>query len=171
MIDAAPFDAAAATPVLLDWLPRVTSARLKEAIIRHLRNKAAKGIATAAVMHEFQNTDNETVRWVAGDALQYLATPPQRPLLVALAADRTYGRGRQMLFEALGRLKTAASEQAVRAALTDGDVALHAGSAFRQLVDDEEAAAVLGELAEGHDAIVARAAQRNLERLARKRRQ
>jgi hypothetical protein len=162
------FDSATATPVLLDWLPRVSDRGLKEVIVRHLRNPAAKGVATYVLMSEFAESEDDGLRWVLADALQYVATAEQRTLLIPLARERRYGIGRQMLFEAIGRLKTAEAVEAARRGLCDPDVALHAGAAFRRLVSADEAEAAFRALVTDSDRNVAKAAERNLKRLVRR---
>lgn len=167
VIEPSHFDDAAATPVLLDWLPKVTDKALKETIIRRLRNPAGKRVATEPLIREFTSTDDDNVRWVAGDALQYVADAQQRPSLLVLASDKRYGKGRQMLFEAIGRLTTSEAVRTARQALTDPDVALHAGSAYRRLVSEDEALAQLERLARHSNPAIATAATMNLKRLAR----
>ncbi|MDQ6805369.1 MAG: hypothetical protein M3065_10485 [Actinomycetota bacterium] len=83
VIEPSSFDSAAATPVLLEWLPKVTDRALKNAIIGRLRNPAAKGIATEPLIREFKTADDEMLRWHAGDALQFseLTDHPNQPSL------------------------------------------------------------------------------------------
>ncbi len=167
VIEPSSFDSATATPVLLEWLPKITDPALKQTIIGRLRNPAAKGIATEHLIAEFASTTDHALRWHAGDALQYVATKEQRPALVPLARDKRYGKGRQMLFEAIGRLKSEEALRTAREALTDPEVALHAGGAFRRLVGRDEAATAFKELADHPHPAVAQAAKQNLKRLSR----
>ncbi len=46
VIEPSSFDSVAATPVLMEWLPKVSDTALKQTIIGRLRNPAAKGVAT-----------------------------------------------------------------------------------------------------------------------------
>ena len=50
VLEPARFDAAAATPILLRWLPEIQQAGVKEAIVRHLETKAARDVATDALI-------------------------------------------------------------------------------------------------------------------------
>ncbi len=168
VIEPAFFDEGRATPLLIEWLPNVTDVRLKDALVRHIRNRAAKGVATSLLIDEFTRTQDDGLRWVIGDALQYIATPQQRPLLIPLVRDRRFGTGRQMLFQAIGYLDTPEALEATRAGVSDPDVALHAGSALRRLVPASEAQAILEALATNADASVAKAARLNLKKMRQK---
>lgn len=123
------FDAAAATPILLHWLPEIQDARVKEAIVRHLKTKAARGVATEPLIEAFRLA-GEDLQWIIGDTLQVVATKEQYPALVELAADRRHGHGRAPLFDILWRVKTDRALKILVHGLEDPDVALVAGSAF-----------------------------------------
>jgi hypothetical protein len=64
-------------PVLLAWLPRIGNEDVKESIVRHLKTKAAKGHATAALLSELTVSRNPGYKWVVGDTLSYVATKTQ----------------------------------------------------------------------------------------------
>jgi hypothetical protein len=54
VIEPPDFDAARATPVLLEWLPRVTSEKLREAMVRHLAIKTRDGLVAQALIEEYR---------------------------------------------------------------------------------------------------------------------
>jgi hypothetical protein len=164
VIEPSTFDQERATPLLIDWLPRVRDARVKEAIVGHLKTRAAKGVAVALLADEFRRAEDDLLRWQIGDTLQTVVTPEQHDVLLALAQDQRYGTSRQMLIDNLWRVKSACAKQVLTRALTDPDVALHAGSALRRLTGNDEAARRLAGLVDHDDERVARAARENLKR-------
>jgi hypothetical protein len=164
VIEPSTFDQERATPILIEWLPRVRDARVKEAIVGHLKTRAAKGVAVALLADEFRRAEDDLLRWQIGDTLQTVVTPEQHDVLLALAEDQRYGMSRQMLIDNLWRVKSARAEQVLTRALTDPDVALHAGSALRRLTGNDEAAMRLAALVDHDDERVGRAARENLKR-------
>jgi hypothetical protein len=166
VLDPARFDEAAATPILLRWLPEMADRRVKESIVRHLKNKAARGVATDTLVAEFRVADDH-LRWVIGDTLQAVATKHQYPTLVELAADERYGSGRAPLFDILWRARTDRAVAILRDSLADPDVALVAGSALRRAIGNEAARDHLAALVDHPDDVVRRAARENLARASR----
>jgi hypothetical protein len=164
VIEPSTFDAERATPVLLAWLPRVRDRRLKEAIVGHLKTKAAKGVAVAPLADEFRRAHDDALRWQIGDVLRSVATPKDHDVILALAEDPRYGASRQMLVDSLWRVKSRGAEQVLTNALADPDVALHAGSALRRMIGNEHAVPRLAVLVDHSDERVAQAARRNLKR-------
>jgi HEAT repeat protein len=161
------FDAARATPVLLTCLGRVTDPTLKQAIVAHLKTRAAKGVAAPALIEAFREAEDEELRWQIGDTLQATMTPEHHDAVLALAEDRRYGIGRQMLVDSLWRMKSDRVEPVLQNALTDPDVALHAGSALRRVIGNERAVARLEPLVGHEDKRVLQAACWNLKRARR----
>lgn len=166
VIEPSYFDAVAAAPILLRWLPLIDHAGVKETIVRRLKTKAARGIATDALAAEFRAAD-DNLRWVIGDTLQAVATKDQYPALVELAADAHYGHGRAQLFDVLWRVKTDEALEILSRSLEDPDVALVAGSALRRRIGNDEARAKLAPLTTHPNERVARAARENLKRAER----
>jgi len=140
---------------------------VKEAIVGHWKTRAAKGVAVALLADEFRRAEDDLLRWQIGDTLQTVVTPEQHDVLLALAEDQRYGMSRQMLIDNLWRVKSTRAEQVLTRALTDPDVALHAGSALRRLTGNDEAARRLAALVDHDDERVARAARVNLKRAER----
>ena len=166
VLEPARFDAAAATPILLHWLPEIQDARVKEAIVRHLKTKAARGVATEELIEAFR-VAGEDLQWVIGDTLQAVATKEHYPALVELAADRRHGHGRAQLFDILWRVKTDRALKILVHGLEDPDVALVAGSALRRAVGNEAARDKLARLTDHANGVVSRAARENLKRADR----
>jgi hypothetical protein len=164
------FDEQAATPILVSWLPRMTDPRVKETIVRHLKNPAAKGVAVDVLVSEFRaETSTDDYRWVIGDVLSYVATREDLPTVVALAMDVRYGIGRQPLVEQFWRVKTPDVERFLKNAIADPTVARTAGTALRRIVGNDDAKRLLLEHADAKDKLVASAAQEHLKRIARAR--
>jgi hypothetical protein len=167
VIELSTFDAERAMPVLLTCLGCVTDPRLKKTIISHLKTRAARGVAVPALIEAFREADEEGLRWQIGDTLQAAMTPIHHDAVLALAEDRRYGMGRQMLVDSLWRVKSDRVEPVLEDALTDPDVALHAGSALRRVIGNERAVACLEPLVGHEDRRVGQAASWNLKRARR----
>jgi HEAT repeat protein len=128
----------AAIPVLLDWLDRVDSevaprerATFREALVRSLTVKEARGIAGPALLHEFRRDDVESsYRWVVANALAVVADESIRDDLIELATDARYGKDRQMLVLALARTPDPKVVRTLLCLLKDDDVAGHAAKAL-----------------------------------------
>jgi hypothetical protein len=101
----------AAVPVLVTWLPRVTSPSGKDAIIRALSVPWARPAALGPIVDEFRalpvpgDPQLELVRWAAGDAIEVLWDDDRFDELVGLARDRRYGKAREMVALGLRRSK------------------------------------------------------------------
>jgi HEAT repeat protein len=128
------FDFEAAAPVLVDWLPRVKTALVKERIVRSLTSeKAATPLALEPLVAEFRRADDDWLKWAIGNALATLADDSIADELVELARDRRHGRSREMVMDALARTKDGRALDALVALVDDDDVAGHAISALRRL--------------------------------------
>jgi HEAT repeat protein len=128
------FDFEAATPVLVDWLPRVKTTLVKERIVRSLTGeKAATPLALEPLVAEFRRADDHGLKWAIGNALATLADDSIADELVALARDRRHGSSREMLMDALARTKDERALGALVELVDDDDVAGHAISALRRL--------------------------------------
>lgn len=92
-------------PILLEWLPRIDDASVKEAIVRNLSTKCAKPVAGRPLLEEFVRTSNqrEGLKWAIGSALDVVADDALVPSLSALARDKRHGRAREMIVLRLGR--------------------------------------------------------------------
>jgi HEAT repeat protein len=128
------FDFAAAAPVLVDWLPRVETALVKERIVRSLTGeKAATPLALEPLVAEFRHADDHALKWAIGNALATLADDSIADELVELAQDRRHGGSREMLMDALARTKEERALDALVELVDDDEVAGHAISALRRL--------------------------------------
>ena len=128
------FDFEAAVPVLVEWLPRVETALVKERIVRSLTGeKAATPLALEPLVAEFRRADDDGLKWAIGNALATLADDSIADELVELARDRRHGRSREMLMDALARTKDERALDALIELVDDDDVAGHAISALRRL--------------------------------------
>lgn len=126
-----------AIPVLVDWLPRVDNRDVKEDIVRALSVKWAKGTpAPRMLVAEFERArdpDNVGLRWAIGNALEVLASDDLAEDLMRLACERRYGRAREMVVLALGKLKDPRVTDVLVNLLGDEEVVGHAVSALGKL--------------------------------------
>jgi HEAT repeat protein len=128
------FDFETAAPVLVDCLPRVKTALVKERIVRSLTSeKAATPLALKPLIVEFRGADEHGLKWAIGNALATLADDTIAEELVKLAQDRRHGRSREMLMDALARTKDERALDALVELVNDDEVGGHAISAFRRL--------------------------------------
>ena len=128
------FDFEAAAPVLVDWLPRVETALVKERIVRSLTGeKAATPLALEPLVAEFRRADDPGLKWAIGNALATLADDSIADELVELAQDRRHGSCRKMLMDALARTKDERALDALVELVDDDEVAGHAIAALRRL--------------------------------------
>jgi HEAT repeat protein len=168
------FDFEAAAPVLVDWLPRVKTALVKERIVRSLTaEKAASPLALEPLVAEFRRADDPGVKWAIGNALATLADDSIADDLVELARDRRHGRSREMLMDALARTKDERALDALVELVDDDHVAGHAISALRRLGPksslpylERARPALERQAAEGVSPIARYQATRALERLS-----
>ena len=142
------FDPVAAHPVLLDWLPRVQAANLKQTIAARLGQAGRDGDTTAVLLTEYRKARDEILQWTIGDAISRTATPAHYDEIVELAA--LGGGGSQMLVFMLWRIKTARSREVMLASIGDPDVCVHAMSSLRRALGNSEARAWIEPLVD-HD--------------------
>jgi HEAT repeat protein len=133
------FDAKAAYPVLLAWLPRARSPRLRATIASRLREAGKSSETARALIRAFRAESDEVVRWELGDAIARSATRAEFDDIVELAGDRSSGSARQMLVDALWRVKTDRARALILELKDDPDVCRHAMSALRRAFGNEEA--------------------------------
>jgi HEAT repeat protein len=129
-----------AVPVLLDWLVHVDERvdesvrdRLRDGLIRALTVKSARPAAAPLMLELFRSVDDPTgfgERWVIGNALGVVADHSHLEELLDLAADQTYGKGRQMLVLGLGRFRHDRVTETLISMLNDDDVAGQAAEAL-----------------------------------------
>ena len=128
------FDAEAAAPLLVEWLPRMRDSVEKEVIARSLTGtKTAAPAAARAILVEFRSApmDDETTKWAYGNALATLADAGVADDLIELLGDPRHGRARQMLCDALKRTKDPRAPDVLIELIDDDEIAGHAISALR----------------------------------------
>lgn len=139
-LGAAPaFDYERSVPVLVEWLPRIEDRRVKEAIVRSLSTKHARGVAAPVLVEEFKKAKGDPLglQWAIGNALEVVADRSLFGDLVALARDRSNGRGREMVVLALARTGDPEASGVLIELLDDEEVAGHAVAALRKLAPIE----------------------------------
>ena len=162
-----------AIPVLLRWLaladsdvPAHERDRFREAVVRSLGVKEARGHAAPALVEEFRRPGSSPdVRWAAGNALSVVADDGVFDDLVLLARDRSYGRAREMLPLALARTKHPEAVQVLLELLDDDEIAGHVVMALGKL-GRSEARSAIEPLVEHPKPWVRREAKKALQRLA-----
>jgi hypothetical protein len=130
------FDHARAAPILIKWLPRVRTPAAKEAIARSLTGEpTANGPAARALVMEFRRTPSDSewdaVNWAYGNALSTLADASVADDLIELLQERSHGKARQMLCEALRRTKDPRAPEVLIGLIQDPDIGGHAIDALR----------------------------------------
>jgi hypothetical protein len=168
IIDPAHFDAAAAVPVLLQWLPRVSNGTVKETMVRHLKVKAADGAIAAALIDEFRRPGSASYKWVVADTLAFTCDQRHFPALTELAADKNHRHGRAPLVAMLWRVKTGDADRVLLDGICDPDVALPAMSALRRRLGNTAARKHIAPLATDPDDRVRHAARQQLRRIDKK---
>ncbi|MBC9733389.1 HEAT repeat domain-containing protein [Nocardioides marmotae] len=129
-----------AVPILAGWLPRVRDMDLKEGLLRSLAVRFAQA-ALPALIEDFTRMDTSVdptgfqLRWAAGNSIEVLWDDRCFDDLVALATDRAYGRGREMVVRGLGRSKRAEAADVLIGLLDDPDVLVPAVIALRKHPD------------------------------------
>jgi hypothetical protein len=133
-IEVSRFDYERAMPILIKWLPLVETSDLKEVIARGMTGEpSARGEGALALVEEFRKAPNDewSLKWAIGNALSTLADASFADDLIFLLQDRTQGRGRQMLCEALRRTKDPRAPDVLIKLISDPDVGGHAIGALR----------------------------------------
>ncbi|CRK57064.1 hypothetical protein [Alloactinosynnema sp. L-07] len=135
----------AAIPMLMEWLPQVTDRRVKESLVRALSVRWAKPQAAPLLISQFRDLDDDAqsgLRWAIGNALEVVADDSVCADLVELARDRRYGKAREMIVIALGKMKKTRPVQVLIELLDDEVVAGHAIVALRKLKAPEASEAL-----------------------------
>ncbi len=126
------FDYERAMPILIKWLPLVNEAGLREVIARGMTGEpSARGEGARALLAEFRKPADDNLKWVLGNALSTLADASLADDLIALVQDRTHGRGRQMLCDALRRTKDPRAPDVLIELIPDPEIGGHAIHALR----------------------------------------
>jgi HEAT repeat protein len=128
----------AAISVLVESLSRIQDKGIKEAIIRALAVKEARGKADKVLISEFyalpsDRNSNDSCKWAIGSTLEVVATDAVFDDLIAIVKDKKHGLSRQMIAVALGNIKNPTAVDVLIGLLDDGEVSGHALIALRRL--------------------------------------
>jgi HEAT repeat protein len=126
-------DYRAAKAILLKWLSRMQNRDVKEDIIRALSAPWAKPEVVPLFVEEFRRCEDDDLRWAIGNGLEMLAEESMFETLAELAQDRRYGRARQMVVLALGKIKNPRAADILISQLDDREVGIMAITALGKL--------------------------------------
>ncbi len=134
-------DGTGATQVLLDWFPRISNLRVREAIAIVLGQQPASA-ALQPLIALFRQVPPDApgqakVRWAIADSIARLADESVVPQLLELLRDPTYGQDRGPLIIAMGRFRRLSSQSVplLIAILSDRSLANFAAVALGNLDD------------------------------------
>jgi HEAT repeat protein len=151
----------------MEWLPRARSPRLKDTVARRLAETGKNSATAQALLREYRLVADETVKWAIADSIARVARTPDLDDLVELAADRSGGRGRQMLVYALWRSNTDRARDVILDLLDDPDVCRHAMYSLRRAFGNPEARRRIEPLLEHPNERVRESARHALKRIDR----
>lgn len=126
----------AAIPLLLRWLPKVSSLTVKESLVRTLSVPWAKGIAARPLINEFRAAPEDLdagLKWAIGNALEVVADDAVFQDIAELVRDKRHGKAREMLAASLGNMKNSAAVDVLIELLDDDEVVGHAIMALGRL--------------------------------------
>ena len=135
----------AAVPILMKWLPLLTSVAERDEVVRALSVPWARPLAARLMVDEFRRAAESGewgLAWAIGNALEIVADDSVFDDLVLLVSDPHFGVSRQMIVLALGRSKRSDAVSTLVPLLTDADVSGHAVMALGKLRAKEAAEAV-----------------------------
>ena len=127
-----------AIPVLMRWLPQVSYISLRDDIIRTLSVPWAKPAATRLMIEQFYREETSFastagLRWTVGNALEVIADDSVFEDLIKIVKNREFGRDREMVALALGKMKDPKAIDILIELLNDEDVVGHAIMAIGKL--------------------------------------
>jgi HEAT repeat protein len=146
------------------WLGTVKP--LREGIVRALTVREARPVAAPlliAQMRRYRGDGASSTAWAIGNALATVADDSVYDDVKSLALDPELGRSREMLAEALQRMKTPDATRTLIRMLEDRDVAGHAVSALSKR-DDPTGSEALRPFLHDKRTWVRKAARRALDR-------
>jgi len=118
-----------AVPILLKWLPKVSSPQVKESIVRTLSVPWAKSLAAGPLLLEFRkapDSTNVSLKWAIANALAVVADNGVLEEVCELARDPKHGKSREMLAIALGNIQSPRAVHVLVELLNDEQTAGHA---------------------------------------------
>lgn len=129
-----------AVPILLKWLPRIDELRVKDDIVCALAVPWEKRLILPVLVAEFERkplqpseSGLDFYRWRVADSLSYNADDRVVEDIIRLATDKRYGRSREMLGVALGRMKDPRAVDTLIALLDDPEMAGHAAMGLAKI--------------------------------------
>ncbi len=142
-----------AIPVLVAWLDKIDQTpnlsrpireKFREGVVRSLAVKEARHSGVAAVLLREFRRPNASIdaRWAVANSLAVVADASVFDELVELAADKRYGRSREMLMDALARADKLRAPSVLVELLEDDDVSGHAVVALARVGGPLEADAI-----------------------------
>jgi HEAT repeat protein len=129
-------DYRAAIPLLIEWLPRIDNLAVKEMIARCLTWRYAKPHAAPVLIQEFKRAPDfseSILIWVIGSALEIVADDGVFEEIAELASNKRYGRGREMLARALGKMNDPRAEDVLLDLIDDEEICTHAMIGLKRL--------------------------------------
>lgn len=124
-----------AIDVLLKYLPRIHNEKNKEGIIRALTVKEAKGLASAALIKEYELTPKEKdgLRWVIGNAIATVMTLQDVNWMISAVMDKSNAGSRRQLIRGLGTVKSLEVQEVLNKLLDDDEVKSTAMEVLKKL--------------------------------------
>lgn len=156
-----------ALPILLDWFQKTDSPSVKDEIARTLSSRWAKPLAASVLIEEFKHVHDKEglgLRWTIGNALFTVADDSVFEQIAGLAQDARFGRAREMVTLALGKMKNQRAVEVLIRLLGDDDVLAHAIRALGKM-RAPQARAPLTSFLRHERALVRREARRALAKI------
>ncbi len=130
------FDFGQAAPIIIEWLPRVLDMNVKDAMVRSLADQpAAQGEGTRRLLAEFVRPEHagpDSFKWAIGSTVATLARPDDADAIIDILRDRSHGRSRQMLCDALVRTRDPTRIDVLIELIDDDDLAATQSWLLRQ---------------------------------------
>lgn len=136
---------APAIPILLKWLPLVTSTGEKDSIVRALSVPWARPAAMAPLIEQFEqlpigvSAAEEQLRWAIGNALEILWDDRWFDQLARIACDDRFGKAREMIVLGFAKSVNPNVQDVLIRLLDDDAVCGHAAKALGRLRPQEAA--------------------------------
>jgi hypothetical protein len=131
-------DYSLAVPTLLKWLPLMTDARVKDAIVATLGLRRMRSAIAPVLLEQFRMLSQEPyhfAKWQIGATVERIADDTMFDQIALILKDTTHADSREMLAVSLGKMKRRAPD-AIRLLdnlLSEGDLPGHAMAAIRRL--------------------------------------
>ncbi len=120
-----------AIPLLLEWLPKVKSDRIKEGVARALTVSRAGAHALDCMIREFinykaENKSQDGTKWAMGNAISVMGTRKEYQerlgVIIDMCLDPKHGTGRWMMLYILVRFRCPETIEAFYKLLDDPDL-------------------------------------------------